>query len=41
MEKGGGVIAEEKWFSNLTSKGNTWAASIFIIFGRIGDLSGL
>lgn len=31
MEKGGGAIAQEKWFNNLTYKGNTGAASIFIM----------
>ena len=31
MQKGGGEIAESKWFSNLTSKGNTGSASIFIM----------
>ncbi|WP_103072521.1 beta-ketoacyl-ACP synthase III [Aquimarina sediminis] len=35
MEKGGGEIAEEKWFSNLTSKGNTGAASIFIMLEEL------
>lgn len=31
MEKAGLTIPQEKWFSNLTSKGNTGAASIFIM----------
>ncbi|WP_271769849.1 beta-ketoacyl-ACP synthase III [Aquimarina algiphila] len=35
MEKGGGEIAEEKWFSNLVSKGNTGAASIFIMLEEL------
>tara|TARA_R110002096_G_scaffold49862_1_gene131550 strand:- start:234 stop:2084 length:1851 start_codon:yes stop_codon:yes gene_type:complete len=35
MEKGGGAVAEEKWFSNLTSKGNTGAASIFIMLEEL------
>jgi len=35
MEKGGGAIAEEKWFSNLTTKGNTGSASIFIILEEL------
>jgi len=35
MEKGGGAIANEKWFSNLTTKGNTGAASIFIILEEL------
>ena len=35
MEKGGGAIPEEKWFSNLTSKGNTGAASIYIMLEEL------
>ncbi len=35
MEKGGAAIAEEKWFSNLTSKGNTGAASIYIMLEEL------
>jgi 3-oxoacyl-[acyl-carrier-protein] synthase-3 len=35
MEKGGGAIPEEKWFSNLTTKGNTGAASIFIMLEEL------
>src|SRR5690606_21792434 len=35
MLKGGGEIADEKWFTNLTSKGNTGAASIFIILDEL------
>lgn len=35
MEKGGAGIPEEKWFSNLTSKGNTGAASIFIMLEEL------
>lgn len=31
MDKAGLVIPAEKWFSNLTTKGNTGAASIFIM----------
>ena len=31
LKKGGGLIPEEKWFTNLYSKGNTGAASIFIM----------
>lgn len=31
MDKAGLRIPQEKWFSNLTSKGNTGAASIFIM----------
>lgn len=35
MEKGGGAIADEKWFSNLPTKGNTGAASIFIMLEEL------
>jgi 3-oxoacyl-[acyl-carrier-protein] synthase III len=35
MEKGGASIPEEKWFSNLSTKGNTGAASIFIILEEL------
>jgi 3-oxoacyl-[acyl-carrier-protein] synthase-3 len=35
MLKGGGEIADEKWFSNLSSKGNTGAASIFIMLDEL------
>ena len=35
MEKGGAAISEEKWFSNLTSKGNTGAASIYIMLEEL------
>lgn len=35
MEKGGVKIPEEKWFSNLSSKGNTGSASIFIILEEL------
>ena len=35
MEKGGGAILEEKWFSNLSSKGNTGAASIYIMLEEL------
>jgi 3-oxoacyl-[acyl-carrier-protein] synthase-3 len=35
MEKGGGKIVDEKWFSNLTTKGNTGAASIFIMLEEL------
>ncbi len=35
MEKGGGRIPDEKWFSNLTSKGNTGAASIYIMLDEL------
>ena len=35
MKKGGASIDEEKWFSNLTSKGNTGAASIYIMLEEL------
>ena len=35
MKKGGGEISDEKWFSNLTTKGNTGAASIFIMLEEL------
>ncbi|GAB3652971.1 beta-ketoacyl-ACP synthase III [Echinicola sediminis] len=35
MEKGGGAIPDEKWFSNLSTKGNTGAASIFIMLEEL------
>ena len=35
LEKGGANIPEEKWFSNLTTKGNTGAASIFIMLEEL------
>ncbi|MFL5730609.1 MAG: iron-containing redox enzyme family protein, partial [Cytophagaceae bacterium] len=35
MEKGGGSIADENWFSNLASKGNTGSASIFIMLEEL------
>ncbi len=35
MEKGGALIPEEKWFSNLTYKGNTGAASIYIMLEEL------
>lgn len=35
MEKGGGIIPDEKWFSNLTTKGNTGAASLFIMLEEL------
>ncbi|CAZ98606.1 MULTISPECIES: StlD/DarB family beta-ketosynthase [Zobellia] len=35
MLKGGGEIADKKWFSNLTSKGNTGSASIFIMLDEL------
>jgi 3-oxoacyl-[acyl-carrier-protein] synthase-3 len=31
----GAMIPEEKWFSNLTSKGNTGTASIFILLEEL------
>ena len=35
MKKGGGSIPDEKWFSNLTTKGNTGSASIFIMLEEL------
>jgi len=35
MLKGGGEIVDEKWFSNLSSKGNTGSASIFIMLDEL------
>lgn len=35
MQKGGGTIDENKWFSNLTTKGNTGSASIFIMLEEL------
>lgn len=35
MLKGGAAIAEHKWFSNLKTKGNTGAASIFIMLEEL------
>ena len=35
MRKGGAEIPEHKWFSNLSSKGNTGAASIYIMLEEL------
>ena len=35
MEKAGVMIPEEKWFTNLYTKGNTGSASIFIILEEL------
>lgn len=35
MLKGGGEITDEKWFNNLSTKGNTGAASIFIMLDEL------
>jgi 3-oxoacyl-[acyl-carrier-protein] synthase-3 len=35
LEKGGGMIPEERWFTNLYTKGNTGAASIFIMLEEL------
>jgi 3-oxoacyl-[acyl-carrier-protein] synthase-3 len=35
MEKAGFVVPEEKWFTNLYTKGNTGAASIFIMLEEL------
>ena len=35
LDKGGLEIPDDKWFSNLTTKGNTGSASIYIVFWKI------
>ncbi|MFN8015419.1 MAG: 3-oxoacyl-[acyl-carrier-protein] synthase III C-terminal domain-containing protein [Acidimicrobiia bacterium] len=35
LEKAGAMISEDKWFSNLTYKGNTGSASIFILLNEL------
>ncbi len=35
MQKGGALIPDEKWFSNLSTKGNTGAASIYIMLEEL------
>ena len=35
LEKGGGMIPEDRWFTNLYAKGNTGAASIFIMLEEL------
>ena len=35
MENIGFAIAEDKWFTNLTTKGNTGAASIYIMLEEL------
>jgi 3-oxoacyl-[acyl-carrier-protein] synthase-3 len=35
LQKAGAMIPEEKWFSNLYTKGNTGAASIFIMLEEL------
>lgn len=35
LEKGGAMIPEERWFTNLYTKGNTGAASIFIMLEEL------
>lgn len=35
MTKGGAAISDEKWFSNLTTKGNTGSASIYIMLEEL------
>ncbi|BDD06176.1 iron-containing redox enzyme family protein [Aureibacter tunicatorum] len=35
MKKGGGMIPEDRWFTNLCTKGNTGAASIFIMLEEL------
>jgi 3-oxoacyl-[acyl-carrier-protein] synthase-3 len=35
LKEGGGMIPEERWFTNLYTKGNTGAASIFIMLEEL------
>ena len=35
LEKGGGMIPEDRWFTNLYTKGNTGSASIFIMLEEL------
>lgn len=35
LEKSGSMIPEDRWFSNLTTKGNTGSASIFILLNEL------
>ncbi|HEY8190698.1 MAG TPA: 3-oxoacyl-[acyl-carrier-protein] synthase III C-terminal domain-containing protein, partial [Micavibrio sp.] len=35
LKKAGAMIDEEKWFTNLYSKGNTGTASIFIMLDEL------
>lgn len=35
MKQGGGEITEDRWFSNLSTKGNTGSASIFIMLEEL------
>ena len=35
LKKGGALIPDEKWFTNLTTKGNTGAASIYIMLEEL------
>ncbi len=35
LQKGGGMIPEERWFTNLYTKGNTGSASIFIMLEEL------
>ena len=35
MQEAGIAIADDKWFSNLSTKGNTGAASIFIMLDAL------
>jgi 3-oxoacyl-[acyl-carrier-protein] synthase III len=35
ITKGGGMIPEERWFTNLYSKGNTGSASVFIMLEEL------
>jgi 3-oxoacyl-[acyl-carrier-protein] synthase III len=35
MERAGFVIPQERWFSNLTTKGNTGSASVYIMLEEL------
>jgi 3-oxoacyl-[acyl-carrier-protein] synthase III len=35
LERGGGMIPEERWFTNLYTKGNTGASSLFIMLEEL------
>ncbi|MGH9842699.1 MAG: iron-containing redox enzyme family protein, partial [Blastocatellia bacterium] len=41
LEKGGGMIPEDRWFTNLYTKGNTGAASLFIMLEELFNEGGL
>jgi 3-oxoacyl-[acyl-carrier-protein] synthase-3 len=41
LEQGGGMIPEERWFTNLYTKGNTGAASVLIMLEELFNEGGL